>query len=131
MADTEVPILHHRTGERSVFLPENLLNRAATMQGKERGPIPPCCVLDCDAELVPVAVERFRAQPWAAWTCFHTTLFCIEGEGFAMGLIAGTVGAPYAVLVAEQLIAAGCRYVIGYASAGAVADWLQPPYYLG
>jgi uridine phosphorylase len=44
-----------------------------------------------------------------------------------MGLIAGTVGAPFAVLVAEQLIACGCRHIIGYSSSGAVADWLQLP----
>jgi len=124
---SDAPILRHPTAESSVFLPENLLNRAATMQGKERGPIPPCCVLDFDAELVPVAVEMFGARACDGWACFHTTLLRIERDGFSMGLIAGTVGAPYAVLVAEELIASGCRHIVGYASAGMVADWLQPP----
>jgi uridine phosphorylase len=51
----------------------------------------------------------------------------IERDGFAMGLIGGTVGAPFAVLVAEQLIASGCRNIIGYSSAGAVSLELKPP----
>ncbi len=44
-----------------------------------------------------------------------------------MGLIAGTVGAPFAVLVSEQLIACGCQHIIGYRSSGAVASGLSLP----
>ena len=124
---SDSPILDHTTQESSVFLPENLLSRAAVMQGKEWGPIPRCCVLDFDGELVPVAAAQFGARPSARWPCFHTTLQVIERNGFEMGLIAGTVGAPFAVLVAEQLIASDCRHIIGYSSAGAVADSLQLP----
>lgn len=124
---SDIPITDHPTKEASVFLPENLLDRAAAMQGKERGLIPRCCVLDFDAELVPVATEHFGAKPCPDWPCFHTTLLRIEADSFEVGLIAGTVGAPFAVLVAEQLIASGCRHIIGYSSAGAVADWLQLP----
>jgi uridine phosphorylase len=120
-------ILEHPTGEAAAFLPENLLERAAMMRGLERGAIPPCCVLDFDGELVPVAIERFGAESCAAWACFHTTLLRIERDGKAMGLIGGTVGAPFAVLVAEQLIASGCRRIIGYSSAGAVANGLALP----
>ena len=123
----QAPILHHPTREAAVFLPDNLLDRAATMLGKERGGIPPCCVLDADAELIPIAMERFSAEACAAWTCFHTTLVRLEQDGFAMGLIGGTVGAPFAVLVAEQLIACGCRCIIAYSSAGAVAEGLSLP----
>ncbi len=123
----DVPIMRHPTDETAVFLPENLLDRAASMLGRKRQGIPPCCVLDFDAELVPVALERFGAEPCSAWACFHTTLLRIEREGFEMGLIGGAVGAPFAVLVAEQLIASGCRHIIGYSSAGAVADSLSLP----
>ncbi len=121
------PILDHATGEHSVFLPENLLARAAKMLGKGWGPIPRCCVLDFDAELVPVAIEHFGARPSVNWPCFHTTMLVIQRDGFEMGLIAGTVGAPFAVLVAEELIATGCRHIVGYSSAGAVSDSLQLP----
>jgi hypothetical protein len=121
------PILDHATDEPSVFLPENLLERAASMQGRHRGGIPSCCLLDFDGELVPVARERFGAKPVPEWPCFHTTLLVIERDGFTMGLIGGTVGAPFAVLVSEQLIASGCCSIIGYSSAGAVSRELSPP----
>ncbi|MHB1131105.1 MAG: nucleoside phosphorylase [Chloroflexota bacterium] len=121
------PILHHPTDEQAVFLPENLLERAAIVQGKARGSIPRCCLLDFDAELVPVALATFGAQVTDGWSCFHTTLLSIERNGLAMGIIGGTVGAPYAVLVAEELIASGCRHIIAYSSAGAIAEWLRLP----
>ncbi|MEN6494672.1 MAG: nucleoside phosphorylase [Thermoguttaceae bacterium] len=127
MSSENVPLLKHRLGEAAVFRPENLLARASEMMGKERGSLPSCCVLDFDGELAPVAVEWFGATPSPVWPCFHTTLLRLEQNGFCMGLIAGTVGAPFAVLVAEQLIACGCRYLIGYSSSGAVADWLRLP----
>lgn len=127
MPVSESPILDHVTGERSVFLPENLLSRAAKMQGKGWGPIPQCCVLDFDGELAPVATRRFGARPSENWPCFHTTLLVIERGGVEMGLIAGTVGAPFAVLVAEELIASGCRHIVGYSSAGTIADSLLLP----
>lgn len=80
-------------------------------------------------ELVPVARDRFGATPCSVWPCFHTVLFRVEREGINTGLIGGggTVGAPFAVLVAEQLIALGCRHIIGYSSSGAVSDRLVLP----
>jgi nucleoside phosphorylase len=122
-----IPILKHPTEEAAVFLPENLLERAATMSGKERGSIPHTCILDFDGELVPVAQECFGARPCPAWACFHTTLLCMERDGIEVGLIGGTVGAPFAVLVAEQLLASDCRAIIGYSSAGAVSNSLTLP----
>ena len=95
--------------------------------GTQQGTVPGCCVLDFDGELIPIARERFGAKPCPVWACFHTTLLRIEHHGLQMGLIGGTVGAPFAVLVAEQLIASGCRHIIGYSSAGAVSNRLALP----
>lgn len=127
MKHPDPPIARHPTEEPAVFRPENLLDRAAAMMGKGQRSIPGCCLLDFDGELAAVAREDFRAVPCPTWPCFHTTMLCLERNGFSMGLIPGTVGAPFAVLVAEQLIACGCRHIIGYSSSGAVADWLRLP----
>ncbi len=127
MKDGRLPILDHPTAEPGVFRPENLLNRAAAMMGKEYRNIPACCLLDFDGELAAIAREDFQAVPCPTWPCFHTTMLCLERGSFQMGLIPGTVGAPFAILVAEQLIAYGCRHIIGYSSSGAVADWLRLP----
>lgn len=127
MAMERVPIQNHPTEEQAVFRPENLLERAAIMLGCTQGALPPCCVLDFDGELAPIAEQQFGATRSLAWPCFHTSLLCLEEDGFPMGLIAGTVGAPFAVLVAEQLIASGCRQIIGYSSSGAIAGWISLP----
>jgi uridine phosphorylase len=74
-----------------------------------------------------VARERFGASSSLAWSCFHTTLLVLQRDGVEMGLIGGTVGAPFAVLVSEQLIASGCRHIIGYSSAGAICHELDLP----
>lgn len=122
-----LPLLSHPTGEASVFVPENLLAHASQMKGATKSGIPRCCVLDFDGELVPVARERFGARPSPAWACFHTELLVIDRDGLEMGLIGGTVGAPFAVLVSEQLIASGCRHIVGYSSAGAIGEALRLP----
>ncbi|TYO96832.1 uridine phosphorylase [Geothermobacter ehrlichii] len=124
----KLPILAHPTEEPSVFLPENLLAKASSMKGGSRSKLPACCLLDFDGELVAVAREHFGATTNADWPCFHTSLLVIERDGFEMGLIGGTVGASFAVLVCEQLIASGCRHLIGYSSAGSISNQLPPPY---
>lgn len=127
MTPNDLPIVDHPTDEASALLPKNLLKRSAAMLSREHGHLPRCCVLDMDGELVPVARERFAAAPCSVWPCFHTVLYRMEGSGIDMGLIGGTVGAPFAVLIAEQLIALGCQHILAYSSSGAVSDQLTLP----
>jgi len=54
-------------------------------------------------------------------------MFAIELEGMRCGIIARTIGGPYAVLIAEQLQAAGARIIIGLTSAGRLAHNLPLP----
>jgi len=48
-------------------------------------------------------------------------------EGVTCGIIARTIGGPYAVLIAEQLKAAGAKLIIGLTSAGRVSPDLPLP----
>jgi uridine phosphorylase len=54
-------------------------------------------------------------------------MFAIELEGIACGMIARTIGGAYAVLIAEQLQAAGAKIIIGLTSAGRVTPDLPLP----
>jgi len=45
-------------------------------------------------------------------------------------VISGTVGAPFAVLVAEELFALSCRALVSISSAGLVAPSFSPPFFL-
>lgn len=89
--------------------------------------VPPVCFLDFDGDLTDWLVEGGIASPFDSWACFHTRMFELEIEGIRCGLIARTIGGPYAVLIAEQLHASGAKLIIGLTSAGRVSEALPLP----
>jgi uridine phosphorylase len=113
-------------GQGSVFRPENLLREARRQKRLPAQPVPPVCALDPDGDLVRYAITQQSAQPMAAWPCYHSQLITCSGIGF----VPHAVGAPYAVLIAEQLFASGCRLLISMTSAGQIRDVAAPPYYV-
>jgi hypothetical protein len=101
------PILDHEEfAAPSVFAPENLLRQARRQKNLPEGVVPEVCVLDPDGDILAAHGVAERVQPAPDWACYHTALseFIHEGRRF------GIVGAPFAVLVAEQLFASGCRF---------------------
>ncbi len=89
--------------------------------------IPDVCFLEFDGDLTDWLVEQKIAAPFQSWACFHTTMFEMDLEGVRCGIIARTIGGPYAVLIAEQLHAAGAGLIAGLTSAGRVAADLPIP----
>lgn len=98
-----------------------------TGRGIPRHPLPELCILDFDGDLTDWLVETGRATRVSGWPCFHTTMYSVESEGLTFGIIARTIGGPYAVLIAEQLAAAGVEWIIGLTSAGRIAPDLPLP----
>jgi uridine phosphorylase len=113
--------------EPSVFLPQRLLREARRQRGLPPGSVPPVCVLDPDGDLVHYLERGGRAARSPAWACYHTDLVETEVAGARVGLVGRAVGAPFAVLVAEELFASGCRLLVSIASAGKVAPDLPRP----
>lgn len=89
--------------------------------------IPEVCVLDFDGDLTDALVAAGSAGICGAWACFHTTMFSVEVDGVSFGLVARTIGGPYAVLIAEQLLASGAKVILGLTSAGRVNPKLSIP----
>ena len=96
-------------------------------RGIEPVPVPQICVLDFDGDLTDWLVASGRAQPFPGWACFHTTMYAFTVEGMECGIIARTIGGPYAVLVAEQLHVSGVNILLGLTSAGRVRPDLPLP----
>jgi hypothetical protein len=96
---------HHAAA--SAFTPENLLREARRQKGLAETPVPEVCVLDPDGDMVRRLRSAGRAQQDPAWACYHTDLFRLTEGGLEIGLVGCAVGAPFAVLVAEQLFASG------------------------
>jgi len=49
-------------------------------------------------------------------------MFTLERNGVRVGVIGCAVGAPYAILVAEQLFCSGCRLLVSVTSAGRIGE---------
>jgi uridine phosphorylase len=124
-----IPIIDHDPGERAVFEPGNLLEGARRQKGLPAGCVPAGCLLDMDGELVERLVASGRAALDPAWPCFHTKLYRWNAGATEIGIVGGTVGAPFAVLVAEELLASGCEALVSISSAGMIAD-AMPPFFV-
>jgi uridine phosphorylase len=117
-------------GRPSAFLPENLLREARRQKGLSSGEVPPVCVLDPDGDIVRHLRRMGRAKKSAAWACYHTDLYLVHEENYDFGIAGCAVGASFAVLVAEQLFASGCQFLISITSAGQLQAAGQPPYFV-
>lgn len=125
------PLLQHKAySETSVFTPENLLREARRQNDIESGSVPDVCLLDPDGDIVRTLRATGRAKPHAHWPGYHTTLYAFEVGGRSVGIVGCAVGASFAVLVAEQLFAAGCKLLISITSAGQIVSRGTPPYFV-
>ena len=61
------------------------------------------------------------------WACYHTDLWETAYCGEPIGVVGNAVGAPFAVLVAEELFASGCEFLVSITSAGQIAPDLDLP----
>jgi uridine phosphorylase len=64
------------------------------------------------------------------WACYHTELYRVARDGIELGFVGRAVGAPFAVLVAEQIFASGCRFLVSMTSAGQIMPLRPPPYFV-
>ena len=125
------PILmnkHHH--EASDFVPENLLREARRQKGLDDGLVPEVCVLDPDGDIARQAKANGRAVRDTDWACYHTELYRMTHNDLALGIVPCAVGASFAVLVAEQLFAAGCRLLVSVTSSGQLVQLRPPPYFI-
>ena len=125
----DAPILNHKHYQASsVFTPQNLLREARRQKGLEQGRVPAICVLDPDGDLVDYLHASGRAHRHHTWACYHTTLDTFVHEEIEFGIVGRVVGAPFAVLVAEELFASGCELLISVTSAGQIVPVEHTPY---
>jgi uridine phosphorylase len=117
-------------GEPSVFEPGNLLREARRQKGLSEVPVPAVCILDPDGDLVRHVRRHAEARRSAAWACYHTELWEFAIDEHPVGVVGCAVGAAFAVLVAEELFASGCRLVLSVTSAGRVTAVAPPPYFV-
>jgi uridine phosphorylase len=116
--------------EHSVFHVENLLREARRQRALTDTPVPRVCLLDPDGDTVRTLRANGRATRDPNWACYHSELWRTTIGEHALGIVPCAVGAPYAVLVAEELIASGCEIIISVTSAGRIIPLGEPPYFI-
>jgi uridine phosphorylase len=127
----KAPILGHAShAEPSIFTAPNLLREARRQKGIDHGRVPPICILDPDGDIVDHLREAGQAEADPRWACYHSRLYSYEQGGVSYGIIGRAVGAPFAVLVAEELFASGCQLLISVTSAGQISPAGSPPYFV-
>ena len=114
----------------SVFEPANLLREARRQKGLIEADVPEICVLDPDGDILRLLRREERAALSPAWACYHTELYEFDQGSERIGVIGCAVGASFAVLLAEQLFASGCRFLISVTSAGQIVPQGEPPYFV-
>ncbi len=125
------PILDGKDhAEPSAFTPESLLREPRRQKGLASADVPAVCVLDPDGDIVRDLIASGRAQRDPDWACYHTELYVIDEGQLQFGIIGGVVGAPFAVLVAEELFASGCTLLVSMTSAGQISPLGPPPYFI-
>ena len=129
---TDLPPLFAGTdhAEPSAFVVENLLREARRQRNLGSTPVPEVCLLDPDGDVVRHLRHRGRATRHQDWACYHSELWVTEIGGRELGIVPCAVGAPYAVLVAEELGASGCSLVVSVTSAGSITPLGEPPYFV-
>jgi uridine phosphorylase len=119
-----------RYDEPSVFTPESLVREARRQKDLPERSVPDICVLDPDGDIVRHLVSTGRAEADATWPGYHTELYRFELNDEEVGIIGCAVGASFAVLVAEQLFAAGCQFLVSVTSSGQIVPKDNPPYFV-
>jgi uridine phosphorylase len=125
------PILAQKHyAQPSAFTPGNLLREARRQKRITDAGIPEICVLDPDGDIVPSLLACGEARLESRWACYHTQLYTFSRGGIDFGIVGCAVGAPYAVLIAEEMFASGCKLLISVTSSGQIVPIRPPPYFI-
>jgi len=118
------------TDAPSVFLPIALLREARRQKGLAAVDVPAICILDPDGDVARRLRQTGRSKPFEHWPCYHTQLDTFTLADRTVGIVGCAVGAPFAVLIAEELFACGCRLLLSLTSAGQITACGPTPYFV-
>jgi hypothetical protein len=122
-----LPLFNHDLNAPTIFSPKSLIEAVRTNKHLKPETVPHVCVLEIDGDLTDWLVSTGKVTPCKSWACFHTTMYSLELEGFTYGIVPRTIGGPYAVLIAEQMMVSGAQVVLGLTSAGRVNSKMPVP----
>ncbi len=111
----------------SLFQPGNLLREARRQLELPEISVPNVCLLDPDGDIVRHLQATGQGVRHPGWACYRTEMWVTDLHGLSVGVVGLAVGAPFAVLVAEQLSASGAELILSITSAGQIRSLGDPP----
>lgn len=114
-------------GAPSLFEPAKVIREARRQKGLADIAVPAVGLLDPDGDIVRYLAVSGRGRRHPGWACYHTEMWTVDLDGIEVGVVGVAVGAPFAVLIAEQLAASGAELVVSITSAGQVSSVPQLP----
>ncbi|MGD9620774.1 MAG: nucleoside phosphorylase [Mycolicibacterium sp.] len=111
----------------AVFEPANLLREARRQRNLPDIAVPTVGLLDPDGDIVRHLAASGHGRIHPGWACYHTQMWTVDLDGIEIGVVGMAVGAPFAVLVAEQLAASGAELILSITSAGQIAAVQELP----
>lgn len=125
------PLLQNKSPKAaSVFSPDALLREARRQKRLAPVDVPAICILDPDGDILRHLRQSGRATRFDTWPCYHTDLYTFRLGAQTVGIVGCVVGAPFAVLIAEELFACGCRSLLSLTSAGQINAMGPTPYFV-
>jgi uridine phosphorylase len=124
------PLLNKNPSSPSVFKPAALLREARRQKDIPAVDVPAVCILDPDGDIVRRLRKDGRSTRFDGWPCYHTELDVFELAAQTVGIVGCAVGAPFAVLVAEELFESGCRLLLSVTSSGQIVPAGPTPYFV-
>ena len=104
--------------------------RSAPPEKPPGSALPEICILDPDGDMVRYLRAAGLASRHPGWACYHTDLDVFRKDEQEYGILGCVVGAAFAVLVAEELFASGCRFLVSMTSSGQILPVQAPPYFI-
>jgi hypothetical protein len=121
------PILTNKNFPRRIGVtPQALLREARRQNQTAVASVPSICILDPDRDIFRRLRQEGRAEPFREWACYHSQLDAFTLAQQTVGIVGCAVGAPFAVLVAEELFATGRQLLISVTSSGQIAPRAKP-----
>jgi len=128
VGSNDLPLLTAKNyAETSLFEPANLLREARRQKNLPDVEVPAVGLLDPDGDVVRYLASSGRGTKHPGWACYHTEMWVVDLDGVEIGVVGMAVGAPFAVLIAEQLAASGAELVVSITSAGQISPLERLP----
>ena len=114
----------------SAFTPESLLREARRQKRIADASIPPSASWIPTATWCAICLPAVRPGLTRHGRAITRSCISFSRGGIDFGIVGCAVGASFAVLIAEEMFASGCKLLISVTSSGQIVPVRPPPYFI-